>query len=258
MARGFWRLGMLMAGLAGPAAPAAAAGGAGLLIERAVARVVVIPEPRADVTVLVRPAPGRPAPVVRRAGARLVVDGGQPDAGRAWGPLWLQRWLGRGRCEADRAPQAVIVARTPMDAKVTVSGAVSGQVRRADRLDLRLSGCGDWRVAEVRRDLALRADNAGTVTIDGAEDRLLVEAGGLAHVAIAGGHSQAARLVARGRAVIEHRGSIGGLAAQVRNAGVVRVREAWGAVDALVDGTGDVFYSRPHGPRYCGTYQGRC
>jgi len=152
----------------------------------------------------------------------------------------------------------VIVARVPLDAAVSASGAVAGEVRSADRLDLRLSGCGDWRVADVRRDLALRTSSAGTATIAGAEDRLLVEAGGLARVAVAGGHSQAARLAARGRALIEHRGSVGGLAAQVRNAGVVRVREAWGAVDAVVDGTGDVFYSRPQGARYCGTYQVRC
>ncbi|MGC1305122.1 MAG: hypothetical protein WA840_22365, partial [Caulobacteraceae bacterium] len=134
-------------------------------VEHAAARLVVIAEPRNNVSVTVHHGNSRlPELTVRQEGDRVVVDGGL-NAGpfgatidrvrcvgsyttTHTGPLVSTRdsrgVIAPGAGRVAYADLPVIVAHVPLNARIAGSSAVFGEVGRTDSLDLSAAGCGDW------------------------------------------------------------------------------------------------------------------
>jgi len=225
-----------------------------LRIEHAAARVVVIPQAGDGVAVAVRQAARLPPLKIRRDGAALVVDGGLARAGQGG---WFD-WFDRSGCRTPPAGLPLITVRAPMTVRIAASGALFGEVAASDDLALAATGCGTWRLAPVRRTLAIAVTGATRVDAAHTDGTLRITLEGPGAVAVEAGHSPTAAIDLRGSGTVDHRGTVGTLAASLRGSGKVRVREVWGLVDAMVDGTGDVFYSRPKTGHFCGGMQNAC
>lgn len=235
--------------------PAVARAGPGVKVENAAARMVVIPEARSDVQVVVRAGDARvPMPVVRREGDQLVVDGGLRGrvgscgtvgvdmrvfhGGRGEPSPRVQRIFvqGIGPLTLDRLP--LITAHVPMRASVSGGDAVFGRVGRSERLALANSGCGDWTVDDVQGDFALANSGSGDVeagrigvlhaALSGSGDLIGGDIGGDMDLAV---HGSADTKVGRvgGRLRIDLAGS-----------GDLHARELEGAVQSQQSGSGDV------------------
>ena len=267
----------------------AAAGGAALAgaamaapaveINHAVARVVVSPEPRADIKVeFVKTNPRLPIRVWSFLG-RTYIDGGltgwrvQGCRGPVARPSAFV--VGVGEVSADAMPQLLI--HTPVDARVSAGGAVFGQVGRSASLELASAGCGDWQVGNVRGKMtvnvagsgsvrtgqaggaALRAAGSGAIStreIDGPVEAMNVGSGdievasvrgnfsariaGSGHVRVAAGHAGAMQASIAGSGDIALQGVADSLNASVVGSGDVRVQKVTGPVRKAVVGSGDV------------------
>lgn len=222
-------------------------------IERAVARVVVIPEVRAGAAVSVRPGRNGRAPTVRREGRALVVDGAEAGAGRGG---WFDV-LDRGRCRADPATLPVITVRLPVDARLSATGAIWGQAGPSQTFDLAATGCGRWRIGPVKYVLNIATRGAPVVEAVGVDGKLGVDLKGGGGVTILGGHATTAVVDIDGTGDVTHRGSIGSVQADLRGSGKLRIGLLYGGIDASVHGTGDVFYSRDP-KHFCGGFQVGC
>ena len=160
-------------------------------VEHAAARLVVVAEPRNDISVTVQHGPSRlPELVVRREGGRIVVDGGlaRPfggDALRCVGGSWTntpfavfghpvahtrdtRAVLAQGYGRIELADLPVVTAHVPLDARLATSGAVFGQVGSTRSLALSPTGCGDWAAGHVQGLLAVNAAGSGDTRVDGA------------------------------------------------------------------------------------------
>ena len=132
-----------------------------LVIRGAAARVVVIPEARRDMAVIIEHAsPGLPLKV-RRLGDRVTITGNV--ARRVRGCLGVGgrqsvRVWSRGQVAYEALPRLII--RTPMDVHLTAGDAVFGVIGRSAALDLTNQGCGSWTVANVAG--RMRIDQAGS------------------------------------------------------------------------------------------------
>jgi hypothetical protein len=199
------------------AAPASAA--PSLQIKGAAAQVVIVPEARADVRVIVLRTNPRLPMRIHAAGGKVLVTG---DVGRRVrgcvrsGQGGVEVW-GRGRIAAAALPYLVV--RTPLDVRVSVGDAVFGAIGRSASVDFTNQGCGDWTIANVRG--RLRLDQAGA-----GYSRAGAAAG--ADLSVAGS----------GRIAI---GAVTGrLTAVSSGSGDIGVAHVAGPVDVRVAGTGDI------------------
>ena len=209
--------------LAAVSAAPAPAGPSELRIEHAAARVVVIPEARADVAVTVRAGKSGPAPTMRRDGKFLVVDGGVAGAGQGG----LFDFSDGSRCKTAPADLPLITVRAPLNARITASGAIQGQVGPSRSLVLNTTGCSHWTAAAVNGLLAVSVKGPGAVTVAGNANR--------------------AELSVDGPGSINHTGEIGELDATTIHNGKIRAHVVYGEAESQ----GDVVYGRPAGGHYC-------
>ena len=190
------------------------------------ARVVVIPEPRSDVQVVVlKTNPSLPLYVHKDVGGRTVVSG----------PGWFGFfWHNEADCDMDAAEPVTdvprvgrvaydalpqIVVRVPQDAVVDAGGAIYGSVGRAHSLTLKVAGCGEWTVANVEDDLTVATAGSG---------RLHTGSAGHMQLEIAGASLATTTAVADG------------LQVAIAGAGDVRVGSASGRVQVSMAGGGNV------------------
>jgi hypothetical protein len=228
-----------LAGLAaaGVLASGGAAHAATLEIQNAAVRVVVIPEERADVSVTVLHAnPRLPLKVSTGPLGDVIVDGGfgygrlgPPLAGvQLWlwqrpatcGPQGPGGWmwvLGLGQVSYEDLPQ--VVARVPMDARVSADAAVFGEIGPAGRVELKASSCGAWTIANVQGPLVIR--NTGAARI---------RAGDAARMT----------LIATSLGSIEARNASADLDARNTGSGDIKVARASGAIAARVTSSGSI------------------
>ena len=255
-------------GLVLAASSAAAQPSPQVQVEHAAARLVVIAEPRNDISVSIQHGPSRlPELAVRREGGRIVVDGGlaRPFGGdrlRCVGGSWNggvhvslfggvhtgsgdNRAVlveGVGRVPLGELP--VITAHVPLDARLATSGAVFGQVGPTRSLALSPVGCGDWAAGHVQGALALNAAGSGDTRVDGAGEvhGHLAGSGDLAVGPVAG----AADLSLAGSGDVSA-GAIGGpVRLSLSGSGDVTVARVSAPVMANIASSGDV---RIHGGR---------
>jgi hypothetical protein len=220
----------------------AAAAAPSVVIKDAVARVVVIPEDRADIKVeFLTTSAALPLEVETYAGGRTVVDGGL-RRNRIYSCTDIGGKVrvgvrGIGQVGYDDIPQ--IVVRTPRDADVDASGAVFGSIGRTNSLEFGNAGCGDWTIGNVRGRFELsqagsgevRAGTAGSASVDvaGSGDINLGAVGGDLDVDIAGSGDV-------------HVASISGdLSTSIAGSGDVRVDSGRARrMDVSIAGSGDV------------------
>ena len=190
------------------------------------ARVVIVPEDRSDVKVIIlKTNPNLPLRVEQGFGDRTIVRGAE------WFGLF---WGAHADCNfGDGAPSTMvprvgevafddlpqIVVRVPQDAVVDAGGAIYGSVGRAHSLHLRIAGCGEWTVANVEDDLTVAAAGSG---------RLHTGSAGHMNFEIAGASTATTTLVQNG------------LDVSIAGAGDVRVGQASGPVQVSMAGGGNV------------------
>lgn len=188
-------------------------------VRQAVARVTVLPEDRADVAVdLVRANPRLPLSITQ-VGDTVRVQGRVGGWGtncHAWfGHPSVHVW-GVGDVHWDDMPQ--IVVHAPRDVRVGAGGAVFGVVGRSASVDLAVSGCGDWTVADTAGKMRLGLAGSGDVRAGAA---------GTTEVHIAGSGDVFLRRVD------------GGLSTATSGSGDVNVGEVNGPLGVRISGSGD-------------------
>jgi len=152
------------------------------------ANVEIIPEDRQDVAVDVRASDGKlPLPRITRSGADLLVDGGLKRMNTCSGirPGRSIDIPGFGWMAASSAVN--ITVHTPRDAHVTTSGAIIGNVRAAQSVDLRTDGCSQWSISDVSGTLSIRQEGVSKMLI-GSAGKAVLDLSGLSHVELADVH----------------------------------------------------------------------
>jgi hypothetical protein len=149
---------------------------------------------------------------------------------------------GVGRVDLDALP--VITAHVPLNAKVSVSGAVWGEVGSTASLAFSNVGCGDWTIGDVGGPLTtaqvgsgdLRGGGAHTLqaSISGSGDLYLKTVGGEAETSVAGS----------GDAHIDHVN--GPLRANISGSGNIATLSVNGPITARIGGSGDVKIAGGH------------
>jgi len=217
-------------------------------IRNAVARVVVVPQARADVKVVFKSTNADLPLTIRTEGDKTIVDG---NLGRPMGADRIKNCMslngnvsvsvaGVGKVAWAAMPEVIVYV--PMEAKVGAGGAVFGSVGRASSLQLSNTGCGDWTVGNVAGELKVnlagsgdtRAGSAGVARIHlaGSGDVTLGGVGGDLTVKIAGSGDVTA-------------GSVGGgLSVSTGGSGDTEVASVAGAVTTSTAGSGDVLIRR--------------
>jgi hypothetical protein len=247
-------------------------------VKDAVARVVVIPEARADIKVeFLTSNPSLPLKV-RVAGDRVTIDGNLDRRIRschAAGGNVRVRVGGLGEVAYEDMPQIVI--RAPKDVKIETGGAVFGSVGKSASLDLSNAGCGDWTVANVAGKMKINlagsgnavtgtsgeavlriagsgdvraGDIAGPLTADmaGSGDinavsisgPLNVKIAGSGDVRIAGGHATEMNVSIVGSGDVSLDGVADSLRARIAGSGDVRVKQVNGPISKAIVGSGGV------------------
>lgn len=227
-------IGSALAASAVLAAPALAAD---VTIRNAVARVIVIPEDRADIGVeITQGAAGLPDLRIERRGSDVTIDGslgrgrgmsvsgaqigscnsGPADA-RQPGEGASVEVRGKGRIRMEDAP--LIVLRTPRDVDVTGGGALFGSIGRGARsVELGNGGCGAWTVANVDGDVDLSVGGSGNIRA-GTSRNLEAAVGGSGSI---------------------FAGATGSLDASVGGSGSIDVARVDGDTDIAIGGSGGV------------------
>jgi len=264
-----------------------AADAASIEIQNAIARVTVIPEARSDVAVtIVRDDPHKPLKVRVWPDGRVVVDGGVfgglfggvTECNSHGGKPYV-RVFGGETVTYDNMAQVVV--HTPLDAHVSGSGAVFGEVGRSDSLDLSTSGCGDWVVANVRGRLSLSSSGSGDIRtgtaseirvrtagsgdiytraisggidaniagssdikIDQVSGPMKVRISGSGNLGVGGGHASDLDVFIAGSGDVSFRGVADNLTAFVAGSGDINVDHVTGVVKKSIAGSGDVNIGR--------------
>jgi hypothetical protein len=130
-------------------------------LRHAAARVVVIPENRADVALVVNYGASQlPKIMVHDEGDKLVADGKLDmhsincrDHG-----VYI---TGFGDIDTAKLPEVII--HVPMDAKVSFGGASFGEVGPTRSLEFDEGGCGNWKLADVAGKGEINIGGSGTV-----------------------------------------------------------------------------------------------
>jgi hypothetical protein len=182
--------------------------------------VLVTPQAREDVALVITNPGPLPNPDLRLSGNRLIVDGKQRrnvrscDGERDEFEVVLS---GRGRLGARQLP--VIEIRVPRAAVVSASGAVSLRVGAAESAQITVSGCGDAEIESV----AGEAD----ITVAGNSSVRLYQAG-------------SARIAIAGAGDVEIGAVLAGLTASIAGAGDLSAQRVDGPTNLAVQGAGDV------------------
>jgi hypothetical protein len=232
---------------AASAAAASAHEGPAIEIRDAVAQVEVIPENRTDIAVQVDQGHSfLPGVRIERHGDKWLVDGGVD--GRRLGCYAYGLHMSQGDTRIRVAGRELrlrdaphITLHVPLNARLAAGGAVFGEVRDLQSLDLALQGCGDWRLNSVKGPLSLAMAGSGDVhgadagavkaSIAGSGDLNLEAANGGAEISVAGS----------GDVRIHHLD--GPLRATVRGSGDIRIAEGRApSVEVNVAGSGDVTF----------------
>lgn len=266
-------LGSALAASAVMAAPAFAAE---VTIRNAVARVIVIPEDRADVGVeITQGSAGLPQLRVERRGDQVRIDGGLSGSrgmgfnsgligscnngrteARQPGDGATVEVRGKGRIRMEDAP--MIVLRTPRDVDVNGGGAVFGSIGRGARsVDLGSGGCGSWTVANVDGDVDLSVGGSGSIragtsrnleasvggsgsVFAGATGRLEANVGGSGNIEVARVDGETEIAIGGSGGVRVRAGRAPSLKVSIGGSGDVRFEGTAGDVSAAIAGSGDV------------------
>ncbi|HEY5106362.1 MAG TPA: DUF2807 domain-containing protein [Caulobacteraceae bacterium] len=235
-------------------------------IRHAVARVIIIPEARADIVATVVRTNSRLPLRIYRSGDDVIVDGGlglrAQGCHSVFGKPAVGIW-GLGSVGYDDMPQLVI--RTPMDVRVSAGEAVFGSVGRSASLELDNSGCGDWTLANVAGPMRLRLSGSGDahagsagsadLRISGSGDITTRDIrGGLETSTSGSGDIDAASIngpfhvhVAGSGDVRAHRGQASDMQVSISGSGDVSFGGVAQSLDASVAGSGDVSVARVTG-----------
>jgi hypothetical protein len=244
-------------------------------IEHAAARVVVIPEARGDVAYSIQPGRAAlPALQMRQDGGVKVLDGGLGGGFAPFGFHMGMSCQGAGDHVRIRIPGhgvvalqdlPVITVRTPLNAHLAVGDAVFGEIGPSQSLDFANSGCGDWRVADVRGathlslsgsgDVRGRAVGEASVRISGSSDVYLgpvsggldarISGSGDVHAASVSG-PLSAKIAGSGDVTVDG-GTSPSVEAHIAGSGDVKFRGVAGSVSAFIAGSGDVDVARVSG-----------
>jgi hypothetical protein len=223
-------------GVAAAAASAGAAGAQEVRMDGVVARVVVIPENRANLEVNVQPgAAGLPTVQVRREGQRIVLEGGQ-DVNRCNTNNGVTTVRTRGGQGIALSEAPLVTIRAPRSVSIsTRRGAVQGQVGPAQNLSLSSGGCSNWRLADVAGDLQLSLSGGARATGGRAGGaRLKASGGGSIEI----GAVRALEADASGGGRLQVAGVNGPLNADASGGGVIRVAAVSGPITADASGGG--------------------
>jgi len=158
---------MLLAASVLAAALPVAANAATVRLEKLAARVVVIPENRANITAEVRAGKGDVAkPVLRTVGADMIVTGDLTEeqlrscSKSGDDPMkGVMKLSKRKNVRVEDLP--VVTVRVPMDVTVVADGAVVGEVGASRSLNLTQRRCGAWRIGDVSGRLKLELEGFG-------------------------------------------------------------------------------------------------
>lgn len=153
-------------------------------IERAVARVVVIPENRTDVGVeIVNGKAELPSLQIERRGPNLVINGQLGGVQRAFNRHSMITRCSAGDVSANQPGQGaevevrghgkvaledapLIILRTPRDVAVAADNGVFGSIGPGARsVDLATAGCGYWTIANVEAKAKLALAGSGGMRI---------------------------------------------------------------------------------------------
>lgn len=248
-------------------------------IKDAVARVVVIPENRADVKVEFLTTNASLPLEVRKDGDEVVVDGNLRmnrinGCNSRDGKVWV-RVRGVGNVSYDNFPQ--IAVRVPMDVKVKAGGAVFGEIGRSGSVELANAGCGDWTVANTRGalklnqagsgdaktgtaawadinlagsgdvstqaiggDLEVNIAGSGNVTTASIAGKLEGNIAGSGNITVAGGRSRSVEVNVMGSGDVSFNGEADSVDVSVAGSGDIRIAKVNGPVKKHVVGSGDV------------------
>ncbi|WP_415289413.1 DUF2807 domain-containing protein [Brevundimonas sp. S1H14] len=273
-------LGSALAASAVLAAPAFAAE---VTIRNAVARVIVIPEDRADVGVeITQGSADLPELRIERRGDQVRIDGGlgrsrgmgfnsgligscnngRADA-RQPGDGATVEVRGKGRIRMEDAP--MIVLRTPRDVDVNGGGAVFGSIGRGARsVDLGSGGCGSWTVANVEETLGVVMSGSGNIrtgtssSLDisvsgsgsisaGATRDLDISSSGSGNVTVASMNGDADISISGSGDIWIRNGQALSLEAAINGSGNVRFDGTARSVEAAIAGSGNVRVSKVTG-----------
>jgi hypothetical protein len=217
-------------------------------IKNAAARVVVIPEQRADVVYQVIPGRANLPAITEHhtLDGKLVLDGGLGKT--FWGiginncsrhgdhprdavitvthpPAGLTVSV-NGHRDVPLADTPLIILHTPRNVRVFAGDAVFGNIGRADSVRLGAAGCGDWTVGNTSGRLEIDIGGSGDVHA-GTAGELVVRIGGSGDVTAA---------------------EVASVDASVAGSGDVWARSTGGAVRARIMGSGDVTVAGGHAP----------
>lgn len=247
------------------------------------AYVRVRPENRSDVSIAVINHGPLPAPRIRLAGQRLVVDGGLrrqiEDCEVEGANQFTVETRRNGRLSGADLP--IIELRVPRDVVLSTSGAVRLRIAPSERAEIHIGGCGDADIERVAgvADIALsgtpdlRLYDAGevtaavagqgdvvlgvarrglTVSIAGSGDLVASRVDGPTNIAIQGagdvlirdGRASAMSVAIAGAGDVTHNGSAERLDVTIFGAGDVRVARVSGEVSRRIFGGGEVIIGR--------------
>jgi hypothetical protein len=201
----------------------------------------IIPEARTDIAVSM---PRRLAdfPVrLSRSGETTIIDGGLDrrvhGCSRPPGGPLAVRIRDRGMVAMADLPK--VVARVPLDARITISDGVSGVVGRSRSLEFENRGCGDWTVANVGGRLRFDQLGSGAARIGAvAEATLNLDGAGSIRLRAVGGPLTA---VSSGRGTIFVGRASGPVVARVAGSGAIDIATGTAPkLNASVAGSGDI------------------
>ncbi len=154
---------------------AQAASAADVELRHTAARVVVIPENRADVSLVVAYGNSKlPKIMVHMEGDKLVADGKLDMHGINCHDNSISV---SGYGDQAIADLPVVTIRVPMDAHVSVGGGAFGEVGATKSLEFSEGGCGSWKIADIADKGEINIGGSGNV-VTGAIGEAEVNIGG--------------------------------------------------------------------------------
>lgn len=263
-------------------AGAAQAKGPEVEIKNAVARVVVIPEDRADIAVEVVNGSRADLPriTIERVGGKVKLDGGL-GRGRIRGCNSRGEAASTGSNPLDALGNTtvkvrdigdvnmretpIITIRTPRDVDVQAGGAVFGWIGRANSVDMGNAGCGDWTIGAVTGKVEIsqagsgdtRAATSGQLSVNiagsgdvhaGATGALEAAIAGSGDITVAAVRGPVEASIAGSGGVTVNGGNATTVEANIAGSGDVNINAPAGAVNVSIMGSGDVSVKSASGP----------
>ncbi len=146
---------------AAQAAPGVAHAATEVELRHAAARVVVIPENRPDVSLVVSYGSSTlPKIMVHEEGNKLIADGKLDHHSMSCRDNSINV-AGFGQIDAAGLP--LVTIRVPLDAKVSFGGASIGQVGASKTLEFDQGGCGNWKIGDVSGKGEINIGGSGSV-----------------------------------------------------------------------------------------------